>query len=75
MTDKKTNTYGMVADLRPLMVIQAGAAQLAVLQPETQGVNQMKLSPGIGAEADDVTGIGRNLRLEQGNMEHSLKNS
>ncbi|MNR67286.1 hypothetical protein D3C85_1911990 [compost metagenome] len=52
------------------MVIQAGAAQALIVHLEAQRFDQVQLAAGIGAQADDVAGVRRNLGLEQNDMEH-----
>ena len=47
-----------------------GALQQAVLHREAQRLDQMQMAARVGAEADDVAGVRRNLRLEQDDMEH-----
>jgi hypothetical protein len=45
-------------EARKLVVVQAGAPQRFVLQTEAQGLNQMQARAAIGAQADDVAGVG-----------------
>ena len=52
------------------MVIETSASQPFIVQPETQGLNQMKRGTGRGAQAYDVAGIGWDLRLEQHYFKH-----
>ena len=52
------------------MVVEARAAQRPLIHIESERVNEMQPSPDIGAQTDDVAGIGRNLRLIQNQVEH-----
>ncbi|MCY1379188.1 hypothetical protein D9M69_668830 [compost metagenome] len=58
------------ADRLPFVVIQPRAAHAGVVQFETQGTDQMQLGAGIGAQADGVAGIGRNLGADENDVEH-----
>jgi len=49
----------------PFVIIEAGAAQFAVVQIESQGADQVKLSPTICAQAYNVAGVRGNLGLEE----------
>jgi hypothetical protein len=52
------------------VVIQPGAAQVFVIECESQRANQVQLRAGIGAQADDVAGVGGYLRLVEDDVEH-----
>ena len=54
-----------------LVVIEAGAAQALVIQLVAQWLDQVQVTAGIGAEPDNVAGIGRNFRLEQDHVKHA----
>jgi len=56
--------------LRPLTVIQSGAPQFLVLQPEAERFDQMQARAGVGAQPHDVAGVGRNLGLIEHDMKH-----
>lgn len=58
---------------RPLTVIEPCPAQLFIIQTETKWLNQVQLEPCIGAQANDVAGVGGDLRLVENNMQHNLK--
>src|ERR1700754_5306392 len=55
-----------------LVVIQSGAAQAGVVQLETKRSHQVQSRAGIGAQANDIARIGRNLRSEQDDVGHAL---
>ncbi len=57
--------------LDPLAIIQPGAAQFPVLQPEAERFDQVQARTGVGAQAHDVAGVGRNLGL----IEHDVKHA
>jgi hypothetical protein len=58
--------------MRPFPVVETRASQLLVVKPESQRFDQVKLKPGIGREAHDVTGVGGYLRLEKNNVHHDV---
>lgn len=60
----------MYGETGPFVVIQPGASQMPVAQIESQRLDQMQLCASIGAEADDVAGIGRDFWLVENDMEH-----
>ena len=60
----------MMADVGVFGVIEAGAAQAAVIPDEAERVDKMQGGAGVGAEADDVTGVRRDLRLVEGDVLH-----
>jgi hypothetical protein len=43
---------------------------LLILQRKAQRLDKMQPGAGIGAEADDVTGVRRNFWLIENNVEH-----
>ena len=55
---------------RVFMIIQTGSAQSAIVKFESQGLNKMQFGTRIGAESDYIAGIGRDLRLIEGDVEH-----
>ena len=63
----------MLAHLGELVIIQARPAQPLVVDIESQGVNQMQGAAGIGAQAYDIAGVGRNLRLIQDHIEQTME--
>ena len=60
----------MDLDVRPLAVIQPRATQAAVVEDKAQGLDQVQPDAGVGAQAHDIAGIGRNLGLEKDDIEH-----
>ena len=60
----------MDLDRRVLVVIEARALELAVVQPKPEGANKVQPAPGVGAKPDDVARIRWNFRLEQYDIEH-----
>ena len=42
-------------------VIQSGAAQAFLINPESKRMNQVKCRTRIGAQTNDVSGVRRNL--------------
>ena len=53
-------------------VIKSGSAHTFVIKVETKRPDQMKTGARIGAEAYDIAGVGRNLRLVKNNMTYRL---
>ena len=47
------------------MVVQARAAQGAVVEIKAQWLDQRETRARVGTQPDDVTGVRRNLRFEQ----------
>ena len=60
----------MHPDVGVLVIVQAGAAQFAVTEIETQRANEVQLNTGIGAKAYDIPGIRRDLRLIKNQVKH-----
>lgn len=69
----------MIRALRPCLmhddggefvIIQPGATQLPIVELETQRLHQMQVNAGVGAEANNVAGIRRNLWLIEDDVEH-----
>jgi hypothetical protein len=53
-----------------LVIVETGAAQFAVAEPEAERLDQMQTASGVRAQTDDVAGIGRDLGLEKHYLEH-----
>ena len=49
--------------MRP--VVEAGTLEVAVLQLEAQGLDEVQAGAGDGAEPGNVAGVRRDLRLEE----------
>jgi hypothetical protein len=58
------------AQIGIFVIIQSGAPQLFIIQRKSEWPDQMQLRPGVGAQANDVPGIRRNLRLEEDHIKH-----
>ena len=69
MSETRVQT-GMHVDPCQLGVIQAGAAHGLAVQLEAERPHEVQRAAGIRAQADDVAGIRRNLRLEENHMKH-----
>ena len=50
-----------------LVVIEAGALELAIVPAKAERFNEMQLGPRVGAQADYIAGIGRNFWLKKDN--------
>jgi hypothetical protein len=55
-------------DAREFGVVQARAAQSPILKAKSERVHEVQRRAGVGAQADDVAGIRRDLRLEQNDV-------
>ena len=51
-------------------VIETGPSQLAILECETQRLDQVQPGSRVGAQAYDISRIRRNLRLKQNQIKH-----
>ncbi len=60
----------MHAQLGVFVVIQAGTAQIPVIQFKAKRAYQVKLRTGVGAQADDVAGVWRYLGMVENDIEH-----
>ena len=56
---------------RVLVVVEAGAAQLLVVEGEAERLDQVQARAGVRAQADHVAGVGRDLGLVQDHVEHA----
>src|ERR1700679_2487750 len=56
-----------------VVIIEAGPLQALVIQAKSQRLDQMQSGAGVRAQANDVAGITRNLRLEQHDMKHEFR--
>ena len=52
-------------DACKLVIVKAGAFERSVFPAKSEWFHQMQFAAGIGTQADDVPGVGRNLGLEQ----------
>ena len=53
-----------------LPVVEPRALHVLVFEREAEGLYQMERRAGVGAEADDVAGIGRNFGMNENDVEH-----
>ncbi len=66
---KEVREIGMLLNRGELAVVEPGASQALVVELESERMNQVQSAAGIGAQAYDIAGIRRNLRL----IEHDMK--
>src|SRR6185295_10516706 len=52
---------------------EARAPQLAVFHGEAQRLDQVQARAGVGGQPDHVAGVGRNLRIDQDDVEHQVR--
>ena len=55
---------------REFMIIQPCAAHLGVVDGKTQRFDEVQGAAGVGAQADDVAGVGRDFGLDKDDVEH-----
>ena len=60
----------MLDDPGHFPVIEPGATHAGRVESESERVNQMQRRPDVGAKADHIARIRRNLRLIQDQVEH-----
>ena len=66
---------GIAADVQAVPVIQARAAQVALVQREAQGTHEVQCAAGDAAGARDVSGILGDFGLEKDDVDvHEIKN-
>ncbi|MNH38532.1 hypothetical protein D3C79_995860 [compost metagenome] len=53
------------------MVIQPSTAQPLVVELEADRFDQVQRAATVGAEANDIAGIGRNFRLKEDDVKHA----
>ena len=57
-------------DAGVFVVVKAGAAQGLVVDVETERFDEVEFGAGIGAQPDDVAGIGGDFRLKEDDGDH-----
>src|SRR5690606_20863009 len=62
---------GVALERRVFVIVQPGAAQALVVQLIAEGFDQMQLTPAVGAQPDNVAGIGWNFRLKKDDVKHA----
>ena len=60
----------MLDNAGPLPVVESGAAQLFIIQLETQWLYKVELAACIGTQANDISGVRWNFRLIEYDMKH-----
>src|ERR1700674_753045 len=60
-------------NVRELVIVQAGAAHLCVVEGKTEWLYQMQTHTGIGAQPNDVAGIGGNLGLVENQVDARVR--
>ena len=60
---------GVHRDIGEFVIVEAGAAQARVVELEAQRFDEMQPRAGVGAQANDVARVGRDLRLEEDDVE------
>ena len=61
---------GVNGDVAKIAVIETGARELAITQAEAERAHEMQPSAGIARQAQNVSGIRRDLGLVQNDREH-----
>lgn len=55
---------------REFMIIEPRAAHLGVVDGKAQRFDEVQGAAGVGAQADDVAGVGRDFGLDKDDVEH-----
>lgn len=58
----------VLMDAREFGIVEPGPAQVAVRELEAERADKVQLGPGVSAEADDIAGVGRNLRPKKNDI-------
>src|SRR5581483_4903716 len=58
-------------DARVLMVVEPGAAKLAVVEREAERLDEVEPRPGVRSEADDVARVRRDLGMDERDLDHA----
>jgi len=58
--------------LRELLIVEAGAAHRFPGELEPERLHEVERGAAVGAQADDVAGIGRDFGLKQHDVEHGF---
>lgn len=66
-----TGEVGVTLQGGILVVVEAGPAQALVVHVEAQRFDQMQVAAAVGAQPDDVAGIGRYFRLKKDDVKHA----
>lgn len=53
------------------MIVQSGSYQLFIVQRESERLYKMQPGTRIGAETDDIAGVGRDFRLIENDVKHA----
>ena len=60
----------MDGDARIFVIIEAGTAQVAIVHPEAQRLDEMQVGCRVGRQPDHVAGVGRDLGVDEDDGEH-----
>jgi hypothetical protein len=60
------------SDVGEFPVVKPGPAQRAIVHLKADGFDQMQAATGIDAQAHDIAGIRRNLRLKKDDVKHGF---
>jgi hypothetical protein len=63
----------MAADVDEVPVIDARSAHTVLVDTETERTHEVERRCGSGAEPGDVAGVGRDLRLDQNDVERTYE--
>jgi len=54
-----------------LVIVESRAAHARILERKTERLHEMQLCTRVRAQPDDVAGVGRNLGLDEDDVEHA----
>ena len=64
---------GMDADIEGIPVIESGTAEPGRGKREAERFHEMKPRPGGGAQTGDVSGVGRDFRMDQHHVKRDVR--
>src|SRR5262245_1535435 len=53
-----------------LVIVEPGAPELPILHREAERLDEMKPAAGVRCQANDISGVGRDLGLNEDDVEH-----
>ena len=62
----------MDLDRRHPSIVETRPPHRALVEIEAERLDEMQRRTRVGAESDDIAGVGRDLRLEEDDTEHRL---
>ena len=60
----------MALQIRVLVIVEPRALELLVVHGKAERLDQVQPRTGVGAQPDHIAGVGRNLRVDEHDVEH-----